>query len=71
MPAGRRGLGRSEVAQRRVSVSVVVLAFEVPDRHPGFEQRGPVVAVEALIPKAIVERFDVPVVPRGSGRKVG
>src|SRR3546814_10193850 len=35
-----------------------------------FEQARPVVAVQALLPKAVVERFDVPVVPGSSRRDV-
>ena len=54
-----------------MAVSMIVLVFEVADHHPGFEQSVPVVAVEALLPEAVVERFDVPVVPRRSGRNVG
>jgi hypothetical protein len=50
-----------------MSVSVIVLVFEIPDDYPGLEQGGPVVAVEALLPKSVVERFDVAVVPRLSG----
>ena len=50
-----------------MAVSVVVLMFEVADHHPGFVQVGPVVAVEALLPQAVVERFDVAVVPRRPG----
>jgi hypothetical protein len=49
-------------------VPVVVLVLEVADHHPGFEQGRPVVAVEALLPESVVERFDVAVVPRGTGR---
>jgi hypothetical protein len=33
-----------------MAVPMVVLVFEVADHHPGFEQGGPVVAVEALLP---------------------
>jgi hypothetical protein len=50
-----------------MAVSMIVLVLEVADHHTSFEQVGPVVAVEALLPEAIVERFDVPVVPRLSG----
>jgi len=32
-----------------MSVSVIVLVFEIPDDYPGFAQGGPVVAVEALL----------------------
>ena len=49
VPARRSVLGRRSVAQGRVSVSVVVLLFEVPDDYPGLEQGVPVVAVEALL----------------------
>jgi hypothetical protein len=38
-------LRRSEVAQSRMAVPMVVLAFEVADHRPGFELGGPVVAV--------------------------
>jgi hypothetical protein len=60
-------LGWGLVAQRRVAVPVIVLVFEVTDHHAGFEQIRPVVAVETLLPQAVVERFDVAVVPRLSG----
>jgi hypothetical protein len=46
---------------------MIVLMLEVADDHPGLQQTVPMVAVEALLPKAIVERFDVAVVPRLSG----
>lgn len=42
-----------------MSVSLIVLVFEVTDHHPNLEQTVPVVAVEALLAQAIVERFDV------------
>jgi hypothetical protein len=32
-----------------VAVPVVVLVFEVADHHLGFEQVGPVIAVEAFL----------------------
>ena len=48
-PARRSVLGRSSVAQRRVTVSMVMLVLEVADDHPGLEQGVPVVAVEALL----------------------
>jgi hypothetical protein len=38
-----------------VAVAVVVLLLEVADHHAGLEQGVPVVAVEALLPQAIVE----------------
>ena len=66
-PASGSVLGRRAVAQGRVSVSVVVLVLEVADDHAGLEQGVPVVAVEALLPESVVERFDVAVVPRLSG----
>jgi hypothetical protein len=50
-----------------VAVSVVVLVLEVTDDHAGLEQTVPVVAVEALLAQAVVEGFDVGVVPRLSG----
>ena len=49
VPARRSVLGRRSVAQGRMSVSVVVLVFEVADDHSGFEQTVPVVAVEAFL----------------------
>jgi hypothetical protein len=52
-------------------VAIVVLTFEVADHHPSLEQGVPVLPVEAPLPKAIVERFDVAVVPRCAGRYVG
>ena len=48
-----------------------MLVLEVGDRDAGFEQVGPVVAVEALLAQAVVERFDEWVIPRRSGRDVG
>jgi hypothetical protein len=36
-------------------VSVVVVGLEVADDHAGLEQGVPVVAVEALLPQAVVE----------------
>jgi len=59
VPAGRSVLCRRSVAQGRVTVSVVVFVFEVADHDAGLEQGVPVVAVEALLPKPVVERFDV------------
>ena len=66
VPAGRSVLGRGAVAQGRVT-SVVVFVFEVADHDAGLEQGVPVVSVEALLPKPVVERFDVAVVPWLSG----
>ncbi len=54
-PARRSVLGRRHVAQRRVPVSLVVFGLEVADDHAGLEQGVPVVAVEALLPQAVVE----------------
>ncbi len=42
-------LARHQVAQGRVSVPVVVIGFEVTDHDAGFEQAGPMVAVEAFV----------------------
>jgi hypothetical protein len=67
VPARRSVLGRRSVAQGRVAVSVIVLVLEVADDHASLEQGVPVVAVEALLPEAVVERFDVAVIPRLSG----
>jgi hypothetical protein len=41
-------LDRGAVAQGRVTVSMIVFVLEVADDDAGFEQVGPVVAVEAL-----------------------
>lgn len=60
-------LGRCSVAQGRMPVSVVVFVLEVADHYPGLEQGVPVVAVEALLPESVVERFDVTVVPLLTG----
>ena len=49
---------------------MIMLMLEVADDHPGLQQTVPMVAVEALRPKAIVERFDITVVPRGTRRDV-
>jgi H+/Cl- antiporter ClcA len=49
-------LGRRQVAQRRVPVSLIVFLLEVTDDHAGLEQTVPVVAVEALLPQPVVER---------------
>jgi hypothetical protein len=49
VPARRSVLGRGQVAQRRVAVSVIMFVLEVADDHSGFAQVGPVVAVEALL----------------------
>jgi hypothetical protein len=49
VPARRRVLGRRSVAQGRMSVSVIVHLFEIPDDYPGLEQGVPMVAVEALL----------------------
>ena len=57
-PARRSVLDQRPVSQGRVPVSVVVLGLEVADDHAGLEQGVPVVAVEALLPKPVVERFD-------------
>ena len=67
MPAHPGILGRGQVAQRRVAVSAIVVALEVTDHYPGFAQGRPMVAVQALLPQPVVERFDVAVVPRLSG----
>ena len=40
-----------------------MLVLEVGDPDAGFEEIGPVVAVEALLAQAVVERFDETVVP--------
>jgi len=53
-----------------MAVAVVVLVFEVADDHPGLGRGVPVVAVEALLPESVVERFDVAVVPRRPWRNV-
>jgi hypothetical protein len=50
-----------------VAVPLIMFVLEVADHHPGFQQVGPVVAVEALLPESVVERFDVAVIPRLSG----
>lgn len=47
--AVRSVLDRSEVAQRRMAVLLIVLVCEVADHYPGFEQGGPAVAFEALL----------------------
>jgi hypothetical protein len=44
-----------------------MFALEVTDHDAGLEQGVPVVAVQALLAQAVVERFDVAVVPRLSG----
>ena len=64
--AGLRNVTQQS-SQPQKTVTVVVLVFEVADDHPGLEQTVPVVAVEALPPAPVVERFDVSVVPRLSG----
>src|SRR6478752_6597850 len=64
VPARRSVLGRRSVAQGRVPVLLIVLMLEVADDHAGLEQGVPVVAVEALLPESVVERFDVAVIPR-------
>jgi hypothetical protein len=51
-------------------VSLVVFLLEVADDHAGLEQGVPVVAVKALLPESVVERFDVAVVPRTTRRNV-
>jgi hypothetical protein len=38
---------------------LVVLVLEVADGRPGLEQTLPVVAVQALPPETVAERFDV------------
>jgi hypothetical protein len=48
-------LGRGQVAQGRVAVGGVVFVLEVGDADAGFEQVGPVIAVEALLAQAVVE----------------
>jgi hypothetical protein len=55
VPAGRSVLFRRSVAEGRVTVSVIVLVLKVADRHPGLEQRVPVVSVEALLAQSIIE----------------
>jgi hypothetical protein len=50
-----------------VAVSLVVFLLGVADDHTGLEQGVPVVAVEALLPESVVERFDVAVVPGQPG----
>ena len=57
-------LGRRSVAQGRVSVSLIMLIFEVADDYPGLEQGVPVVAVEGLAAQPVVERLDIAVHPR-------
>ena len=69
-PARRSALGRRPVAQRRMAVSVVVVGLEVVDDHAGLEQRVRMVAVEALLPQAVVEQFDVGVDPQTARRNV-
>jgi hypothetical protein len=49
MSAGRSVLGWRAVAQRGVTVSVIMFVLEVADDHAGLEQGVPVVAVEALL----------------------
>src|ERR1700733_5847672 len=63
MPAHGGILSRGQVAQRRLAVSVIMVALEVTDYHPGFAQGRPMVAVHAPFAQAVVERFDVAVVP--------
>jgi hypothetical protein len=70
VPACRSVLGRGPVAQRGVTVSVVVFVLEVADDHTGLEQSVPVVAVETLLAQSVIERFDVAVDPRAAGRNV-
>jgi hypothetical protein len=70
VPACRSVLGRGPVAQRGVAVSVVVFVEGFADDQAGLEQGVPVVAVEALLPESIIERFDVAVVPRTARRDV-
>jgi hypothetical protein len=41
-------LGGGAVAQRRVTMPMIVFVLEVADDDAGFEQVGPVVAVEAF-----------------------
>jgi hypothetical protein len=55
VPADRGILGWRSVAQGRMPVPMFVLVFEVADDHTGLEQGVPVVAVELLLPEAIVE----------------
>jgi hypothetical protein len=50
-------LGWGEVAQRRVTMPMIVFVLEVADDHTGFEQVGPVIAVEALPSEPVVERL--------------
>lgn len=47
----------------RPTVPLVVLGLEIADHDTGFEQVGPVVAVEALGAQPAVERLDVAVAP--------
>jgi len=54
-----------------MAVASIVFVLEVPDHDPGFAQVGPVVAIEALLSQAVVERFDVAVVSRRAWRDVG
>jgi hypothetical protein len=51
-------------------VSAVVLVLDVAEDDSCLEQGGSVVTVEALLPQAVVERFDVAGVPRRTGRNV-
>ena len=48
--AGRAVLGRGQVAERRVPMSLVLVGFEVSDHDSGFQQTGPMVAVGAFMP---------------------
>ena len=54
VPAGRSVLGRRSVTQGRMSVLVVMLVLEVLDDHAGLEQGVPVVAVEALLRRRLL-----------------
>ena len=67
VPARRSVLGRGQVAQRSVTVSVIMVMLVVADHHSGFAQAGPVVAVQALLTEPVVERFDISVVPGAPG----
>jgi hypothetical protein len=60
-----------QVAQDRVAVPAFVLVLEVADDDSGVEQGVSMVAVEALLPEPVVERFDVAIVPWCVWRDVG
>jgi hypothetical protein len=69
--AGRSINGWGLVAERAVSSAVVVVPFPVTDHDSGLGQRPEDVDVEAFVADSAVERFDVAVAPRFSGRDEG